>query len=192
MKAYVFVTRRKNDDGYTNTSFKIQGVGLNGRIPVRVVYFGKPVLEPVPVLIKQIDKMTGKPVIGKDGKEVLIEKTDEQGNVVFEKNEKGEVLFAPVLNDKGEKVLRDNDYRARVDVLSMFATEDEDISEVCTPVDVIKRPCKERENGDKFWYYVVCGDDHIPIEVVDFSTEDRPDYSYDSNRRKLYALATQE
>ena len=41
MKAYVFVTRRKNDDGYTNTSFKLQGVGLNGRISIRVVYFGK-------------------------------------------------------------------------------------------------------------------------------------------------------
>lgn len=192
MKVYVFVTRKKNDDGYTNTSFKIQGVGLNGRIPVRVVYFGKPILEPVPVFIKQIDKVTGKPVIGKDGKEILVEKLDEQGNVIFEKDENGNIVYVTVKNEKGQEVLRDDQYRARIDVLSMFATEDDDISEVCMPVDIIKKPCKERENGDKFWYYVICGDDRIPVEVVDFSTEERPDYSYESNRRKLYALATQE
>jgi hypothetical protein len=192
MKAYVFVTRRKNDEGYTNTSFNLQGVGLNGRIPVRVVYFGKPVLEPIPVLVKQIDKATGKPVYGKDGKEVLIEKLDEQGNVIFEKDENGNIVYVTVKNEKGQEVLRDDQYRARIDVLSMFATEDDDISEVCMPVDIIKKPCKERKNGDKFWYYVICGDDRIPVEVVDFSTEERPDYSYESNRRKLYALATQE
>ena len=37
---------------------------LDVRTPVRVVYLGKPVLEPVPVLIKQLDKLTGKPILG--------------------------------------------------------------------------------------------------------------------------------
>ena len=95
MKAFVFMTRKQNEEGYTNTSFRIQGEGLAGKIPVRVSYFGKPVIEPI--MIEQIDKATGKPVLDKDGKKVLIEK----------KNEQGEVLYQEVKNKDGKTVLRD-------------------------------------------------------------------------------------
>ena len=178
MKAYVFVTRKKNGDGYTNTSFRIQGEGLSGRIPVRVSYYGKPVIEPV--MVEQIDKMTGKPALDKEGKKILIPKTDEQGNAVYKE----------VLNEDGNVVMRDENYGARVDVLSMFASDEED-GEVCRPVEIIKRPCQERENGDRFKYYAVCGDEEVPIEVVNFSTAEKEDYKYNSNCRKLNAIAQQ-
>ena len=70
MKAHVFVTKKKDEEsGYTNTSFRLQGLGLNGTIPVRVCYFGKPVMEPV--MVRVIDSVTKKEKVDKDGKPVV-------------------------------------------------------------------------------------------------------------------------
>ena len=115
MLANFFVSRRKSEEtGYTNTSFRLQGVGLNGTIPVRVCYFGKQVMEPV--MEKVIDASTGKPKLDKDGKELLVEKKDKDGNVIM----------APKKDEKGNDVLRDENYADRVDLLSMFSGNQDD------------------------------------------------------------------
>lgn len=177
MKAYVFVTRKKNEEsGYTNTSFRLQGEGLAGRIPVRVCYFGKPVVEAV--MVEQVDKMTGKPIVDKDGNKVLIQKKDEQGNP----------MFAEVKNKDGNTVLRDDQYSARVDLLFMFSGDEEE-NTVCNPVEIIARPCQRKANGDIHAYYAVCGNEEVPIEVIDFSTAEKEDWRYPANRKKLHAIA---
>ena len=178
MLANFFVSRRKSEEtGYTNTSFRLQGVGLNGTIPVRVCYFGKQVMEPV--MEKVIDASTGKPKLDKDGKELLVEKKDKDGNVIM----------APKKDEKGNDVLRDENYADRVDLLSMFSGNQDD-GHFTDPIKVIaKTRAVTGANGEKYAYFAVCGNEEVPIEVVDFSTEEKPDYRFRANCKKLFAIA---
>ncbi len=178
MLANFFVSRRKSEEtGYTNTSFRLQGVGLNGTIPVRVCYFGKQVMGPV--MEKVLDASTGKAKLDKDGKELLVEKKDKDGNVVL----------APKTDKDGKDVLRDDNYADRVDLLSMFSGNLEDNHFT----DAIRVIAKTRTvvgaNGEKYAYFAVCGNEEVPIEVVDFSTDAKPDYRYRSNCVKLSSIA---
>jgi hypothetical protein len=178
MLAHVYVRRKKDEEsGYTNTSFRLQGVGLNGTVPVRVCYFGKPVMEPV--MERLLDVNTQKPKVDKNGKEIWVEKKDEEGNVALQEKK-----------DKDGKVIqRDEHFSERVDVLSMFSGNMDDGTMV-EPVEIIaKQRSVQSGNGDKYIYFAVCGNEEIPIEVPDFSTADRPDYNYKSNCRKLAAMA---
>lgn len=177
MLVNVMAVRKKDEEtGYTNTSFRLQGVGLNGSVPVRVCYFGKPVMEPVMVTL--IDKATGKPKLDKDGKEQLVEKIDEQGNTVMQAKK----------DKDGKEIIRDNNFSDRVDVLFMYSGNLE-TGTVCDPVEVIAKTRSVVVDGEKYMYFVVCGNEEIPIEVPDFSTADKPDYRYRSNCRKLSAMA---
>lgn len=162
MLVHLYVKKAKDEEsGYTNTSFRLQGVGLNGTIPVRVCYFGKPVMEEV------IDPATKQPKVDKDGNPVLQAKKDKDG----------------------KEILRDENYGDRVEVLAMYSGN-YDNGVVCDPVEIIaKARSVQAANGDKFVYYAVCGNEEIPIEVPDFSTSERPDYRYRSNCRKLGAMA---
>ena len=177
MKVHVFMTRKVDEEnGYTNTLFRLQGVGLTGLIPVRICFNGKPVV--APVMVRQIDKATGKPLLDKDGKELLTEKKDDQGNVIYQE----------LKNENGKTVMRDEEFVPRVDLLSMFSANREE-GELCEPVDLIARSCQQKENGDRYAYYLVCGNEEVPIEVVNFSTADKVDWKYDSNRKRLFAIA---
>ena len=177
MLVHVMAAKKKDEEtGYTNTSFRLQGVGLNGSIPVRVCYFGKTVMEPVMETV--IDKATGKPKLDKDGKEQLIEKIDEQGNTIMQAKK----------DENGKEVKRDNNFSDRVEVLSMYSG-DLATGAVCDPVEVIAKTRTVAVDGEKYMYFVVCGNEEIPIEVPDFSTADKPDYRYRSNCRKLSAMA---
>ena len=178
MLAHVFVKRTKDEEsGYTNTSFRLQGLGLNGTVPVRVCYFGKPVKEPV--MVRVVDSVTKQPKLDKDGKPVFAEKKDEDGNVIMQVKK----------NENGKEILRDENFSDRVEVLSMFSGEwESDV--VADPVEIIaKTRTVQKEGADKFIYFAVCGNEEIPIEVPDFSTAERPDYRYRSNCRKLSAMA---
>lgn len=178
MLAHLYVKKAKDEEsGYTNTSFRLEGVGLNGSIPIRVCYFGKPVMQPV--MEKVIDPFTKKPKLGEDEKEILEQKKDDEGNLVFE----------PKKDENGKEVLRDEYYSDRVEVLSMYSGN-RDTGVVCDPVEIIaKARSVQVANGDKFIYFAVCGNTEIPIEVPDFSTTDRLDYRYSSNCRKLSSMA---
>ena len=176
MKANLYVKKSKDEEnGYTNTYFRLQGVGLNGLIPIRVCYFGKPVMEPV---MEKVVDLSGKPIL-KEGKEQFREKKDEEGNVIMQAKK----------DDKGKEILRDELFSERVEVLSMYSGDYEN-GIVCDPVDIIaKARSVAAENGEKFNYYAVCGNERVPIEVPDFSTADRPDYRYRGNCRKLASIA---
>ena len=180
MKAHLFKQRKKNErTGYWNTSFWLQGVGLNGLVPIRVCYFGKPVMEPE--MVKDVD-LAGKPKKDKDGNDILIEKKDKDGNVVLKAK----------VDEHGEPVLRDEDFSVRVEVLEMYSG-DYKAGIFCEPVDVeAKAKSSSSEGDDKFNYFVTCGALKIPVEVPDFSTDERPDYSFRANRTKLHLIATQK
>lgn len=178
MLAHVFVKRTKDEEsGYMNTSFRLQGLGLNGTIPIRVCYFGKPVKEPV--MVRVVDAVSKQPKVDKDGKPVFAEKKDEDGNVIMQIKK----------DETGKEIVRDENFSDRVEVLSMFSgVWDSDI--VTDPVEIIaKTRTVQKEGGDKFIYFAVCGNEEVPIEVPDFSTAERPDYRYRSNCRKLSAMA---
>ena len=179
MLAHVFVTKKKDEEsGYTNTSFRLQGLGLNGTVPVRVCYFGKPVMEPV--MVRVVDAVTKKDKLDKDGKPVFTEKRNDDGTVVTQEKKDPKT---------GKPILRDDDFKNRVELLSMFSgIWDTDV--VAEPVEIIaKLSPVQKANGEKYNYYAVCGNEEVPIEVTDFSTPDRPDYSYRSNCVKLAAMA---
>lgn len=178
MLAHVLVRRKKDEEsGYTNTSFRLQGVGLNGSVPVRVCYFGKPVVEPV--MEKLLDANTQKPKLDKNGKEILVEKKDAEGNVITQEKK----------DKDGKVILRDENFSERVDVLSMFSGSMDDGVFMESVEIIAKQRSVQTGNGDKYIYFAVCGNEEIPIEVPDFSTADRPDYNYKSNCRKLAAMA---
>ena len=177
MLVNVMVAKKKDEEtGYTNTSFRVQGVGLNGSVPIRVKYFGKTVMEPVMVTL--LDKATGKPKLDKDGKEQLVEKIDEQGNTVMQAKK----------DEQGNEIKRDNNFVDRVDLLAMYSG-DLSTGTVCDPVEIIAKTRSVVVDGEKYNYFVVCGNEEIPIEVPDFSTADKPDYRYRSNCRKLSSMA---
>lgn len=174
MKVHLFKSRKKSErTGFWNTSFYVQGVGLSGLVPVKVSYFGEPVMEPV--MEPELDSV-GKPKKDKDGKPILVEKKDKDGNVILQEK----------VDEKGEKVLRDNEFSIRQEILDMYSA-DLRTGAVCDPVDVI---AKKQANSDEFNYFVICGDVKIPVEVPDFSTDERPDYSFRANKEKLRIIAT--
>ena len=176
MLVKVFVKKTKSGE-YTNTSFRLQGENLRGMIPIRVCYFGKPVKEPV--MEKLLDPVTKKPKLDENGKETFVEKLDEQGNVVMETKK----------NADGKEILRDDNYFDRVELLSMFSG-DYETGEVAQSVSLIaKKKNVVAEDGVKFNYFLVCGNEQVPIEVPDFSTEERPDYRYKANCKALSAIA---
>lgn len=182
MLAHVFVKRTRDEDSdYTNIAFRIQGVGLNGTVPVRVCYFGKPVMEPV--MVRVIDSVTKQPKLDKDGKPVFAEKKDDDGNTVMQVKK----------DENGKEIQRDENYRDRVEVLAMYSGNWDKFvenGEACDPVEIIaKTRSVQNAGGDKYIYFAVCGNEEVPIEVPDFSTADRPDYRYRSNCRKLGAMA---
>lgn len=181
MECYVLKTEKKttkNGEEYFNRTFYLQGVGLGALVPIRVVYFGKPVMEPV--MEKVIDVVTGKPKLDKDGKEVFIQKKDKDGNVIMQAKK----------DEDGKDILRDDDFRVREDLLDMFAA-DYGSGELCKPVSVYMQAKKtEGEDGEKYNYFIKVGKESIPVEVIDFSTETRPDYKYRGNLAKMKVLAT--
>ena len=178
MLAHVFVKKtRDEENGYTNISFRLQGLGLNGTVPIRVCYFGKPIMEPV--MVKVVDSITKQPKLDKEGKPVFEQKKDEEGNAIMQIKK----------DEKGKEILRDENFSDRVEVLSMYSgIYDSDV--VADPIEIIaKTRSVQTSGGDKYIYFAVCGNMEIPIEVPDFSTADRPDYRYRSNCRKLEAMA---
>ena len=176
MQAHLFMKKQKNENtGFWNTNFALQGVGLNGTVPIRVCYFGKPVMEPV--MEKVMDPLTGKPKLDKDKKEILVEKKDEAGNTVM----------APKKDKEGKEILRDEDFSVRVELLEMYSGNLKD-GVFCNPVDVLASRSSEVEG--EYNYFVQCWNVKIPIEVPDFSTDDRPDYGYRANKAKLRLIAT--
>ena len=183
MKCYVLKTEKKtvkNGEEYFNRTFYLQGVGLSGMVPIRVCYFGKPVTEIVTE--KVIDQATGKPKLDKDGKELFVEKKDKDGNVITRVKK----------DEDGNDILRDDDYRIREDLLDMFAAV-YGSGEVCSPVSVYSRAKKtEDESGERLNYFIKIGKESVPVEVIDFSTDERPDYKYRGNLAKMRCLATDE
>ena len=181
MKCYVIKTEKKttkNGEEYFNRTLYLQGVGLSGIVPIRVCYFGKPVMEAV--MEKVIDPATNKPKLDKDGKELFVEKKDKDGNVIMRVKK----------DEDGNDILRDDDFRIREDLLDMFAAE-YNSGEVCNPVSVYMEAKKtEDDDGEKYNYFVKVGKQAIPVEVIDFSTETRPDYKYRGNLAKMRVLAT--
>ena len=179
MKAHLFKRRKQNElSERWFTSLWVQGEGLSERIPINVVFFGKPVMEPV--MVKAIDPTSGKVRLDKDGKEIFVEQKDKAGNVVLQEKK----------DENGEVVLRDEEYAVRVSVLEMYAA-DVRSNELCKPVEVIaKKRSKPAENGDTYNYFIVVEGMEIPIEVVDFTTDTRQDYNYRSNCVRLTLIAT--
>ena len=168
MLVHVFARESQSNSEWTNTYFSIQGENLNGTVPIRVCYFGKPVMVPKT----------------KDG-------VDEKGNkiVVEVKDENGKAILEPKKDVEGKEVLRDDDFSARMDLLAMYSGNQED-GVVCTPVRLIAKAKQGNTAGNgKYNYFLVCGNEEIPIEVTDFSREGKPDYGYPKNCRKLYAMA---
>ena len=175
MLCNVFKTEKKNEQtGFFNRTFFLQGEGLNGRVPIRVVYFGKPVMEPI--LEEVIDPVSGKPKIDKDGKKVFAAKKDKDGNVLLQVKK----------DENGNDVLRDDDYRVREELLDMFAAP-WGSGEVCKPVTLLSKPRKD--GSDELNFFIRLGKNDLPVEVVDFSTETKVDYSYPGNVAKLRYLA---
>lgn len=176
MKCYVFKKEEKNErTGYWNKTYFLQGVGLSGTVPIRICYFGKPVMEAV--MEKVMDLATGKPKLDKDGKEQFVEKKDKDGNVILQVKK----------DENGEEVIRDEDYSVREALLDMFAAVYRS-AEVCSPVEVYGKKTAN-EKGEVENFFIRVGKDTIPIEVIDFSTSERPDYNYRGNKAKLRYLA---
>lgn len=184
MKCYVVKTEKKtvkNGEEYFNRTLYLQGVGLSGIVPIRVVYFGKAVMEAV--MEKVIDPVTNRPKLDKDGKEMFAEKKDKDGNVVMRVKK----------DEDGNDIVRDDDFRIREDLLDMFAMDYDAFKagEVCNPVDVFAKAKKaETEDGEKYNYFIRVGKEDIPVEVIDFSSDDRIDYKYRSNLAKMRYLAS--
>ena len=181
MQCYVIKTEKK-EDNYFNRTFYLQGVGLSGMVPIGVVYFGKPVMEAV--MEKVIDPATNRPKVDKDGKEVFVEKKDKDGTVSTRVKK----------DEDGKEIIRDEDYRIREDLLDMFAVTYEAFKngEVCKPVTVFAKKANAENEEEKYHFFVKVGKKDIPIEVIDFSTEDRTDFKYRRNLAKLQFLATNE
>ena len=183
MQCYVIKTEKKtvkNGEEYFNRTFYLQGVGLSGMVPIRVVYFGKPVMEAV--MEKVIDLVTNRPKLDKDGKEMFTEKKDKDGNVVMRVKK----------DEDGNDVLRDEDFRIREDLLDMFAVDYEGFKsgEGCNAVEVFARAKKtDDDGGEKYNYFIKVGKQDIPVEVIDFSSEDRTDYKYRGNLAKMRYLS---
>ena len=183
MQCYVIKTEKKtvkNGEEYYNRTFYLQGVGLSGMVPIRVVYFGKPVMEAV--MEKAIDPITNKPKLDKDGKEMFVEKKDKDGNVITRVKK----------DEDGNEILRDEDYRIREELLDMFAIDYEGFKsgEVLNAVEVFSRTKKaDDDGGEKYNYFIKVGKQDIPVEVIDFSSDDRTDYKYRSNVAKMRYLA---
>ena len=55
-----------------------------------------------------------------------------------------------------------------------------------TPVHLILRPIKGET--EKWRGYLVCGNEEVPVEVIDFSTAEKPDWSYEKRKRKFFAM----
>lgn len=185
MNCYVIKTEKKqvkNGEEYFNRTFYLQGVGLSGMVPIRIVYFGKPVMEAV--MEKLIDPATNRPTVGKDGKEVFVEKKDKDGNIIMRVKK----------DENGKDIVRDDDYRIREDLLDMFAVDLDAFKagEVCKDVTVFAKKAKLENEEEKYYFFVKVGKKDIPIEVIDFSTDDRADFKYRSNFAKLQLLATNE
>ena len=186
MQCYVIKTEKKtvkNDEEYFNRTLYLQGVGLSGMVPIRVVYFGKPVMEAV--MEKLIDPATNKPKVDKDGKEMFVEKKDKDGNVIMRVKK----------DEEGNDIIRDDDFRIREDLLDMFAVDYDAFKngEVCNAVEVFEKK-KKMDDGEteKHYFFVKVGKKEIPIEVIDFSTGGRTDFKYRSNFAKLQLLATNQ
>ena len=183
MKCYVVKTEKqtkKNDETYFNRTLYLQGVGLSGVVPIRVCYFGKPVMEAV--MEKVIDPATNRPKLDKDGKELFVEKKDKDGNVIMRVKK----------DEDGNEILRDDDFRVREDLLDMFAVKYEAFmqGEVCNPVEVFARAKKtENADGEKYNFFVRIGKEEIPVEVIDFSSKDSTDWKYRGNLAKMRYLA---
>lgn len=183
MKCYVIKTEKvteKDGETYFNRTFYLQGVGLSGMIPIRICYFGKPVMEAV--MEKVIDPATNRPKLDKDGKEMFAEKKDKDGNVIMRAKK----------DENGNDILRDDDFRIREDLLDMHAVDYKAFQggEVFNPVEVFARGKKaESEDGEKYNFFVRVGKNEIPVEVIDFTSENRVDFKYRSNLAKMKVLA---
>ena len=170
MQVYL-MARQKQKEGsdYPSTYFSVCGVGMVGTyIPIRAKYFG----ERAP---KDAAKNAEK---------------DAESEFEDEYEEEGLVNSNEAEQKKPEKEKKkDVNYGARVEVLMMFAGNP-DMGEMRDPVNLVAKKVPKGGNKDGETYYLECGRDLIPIEVPDFSTEDRPDYRYAGNCRKLKALST--
>lgn len=184
MECYVIKTEKvteKNGEKYFNRTLYLQGVGLSGMVPIRVCYFGKPVMEPV--MEKLIDTMTNKPKLDKNGNELLVQKKDKDGNTVMQVKK----------DENGNDILRDDDFRIREDLLDMFAVDYNAFKqgEVNKPVEVFARAKKtDGETSERYNFFVKVGKKEIPVEVIDFTSEDYVDYKYRGNLAKMNVLAS--
>ena len=91
-------------------------------------------------------------------------------------------------DEKGKDIVRDEDFRAREELLDMFAAK-YGTGEVCNSVPVIAKPKKVEGEEEVFNFFVVAGKELIPVEVIDFSTDKRADSRYRGNLAKMKFLA---
>lgn len=173
MQVYLMAKQKqKEGSDYPTTYFSICGVNMVGNfVPIRAKYYGSPAT-------KDAEKDAAK-----DAEKELKEFEDEyEEEVLINSTE-------PEQKKQEKEKKKDVNYGARVEVLLMFAGNQE-TGETREAVNLIAKKVSKGGNKDGETYYLECGRDFIPIEVPDFSTDERPDYRYAGNCRKLRALST--
>ena len=164
-KAFLF--KRSTASG---TLVYVQGDGLEGRVPIKVSHFPKPVMRTV--MEKVIEN--GKPKLDAEGNVVLIPKLDVDGNPALE----------AVLDENKKPLYRDDMYSERTAILELFAAKvDSDVW--CRSVTVSKRVTDDGKTG----YVIACDGEKIPVEVIDFTTEAKPDYNYRRHCTQMRMIA---
>ena len=148
----------------------VQGDGLDCRVPVKVTHCPKPVMREV--MEKVIEN--GKPKLDAEGNVVLMPKLGADGKPAFEQ----------VLDENKKPLFRDPKYAERTAILETFAARvDSDV--YCKPVTVSKRVSDEGCVN----YIITCDKEVIPVDVIDFSSESKPDYSYNRHCTQMRLIA---
>ena len=153
-KAFLF--KKSTSSG---TLVFVQGDGLDGRVPIKVTHYPKAVMREV--MEKVIEN--GKPKLDAEGNVVLVPKMNPDGSPAME----------PVLGEDKKPLFRDDKWSERTAILELFSAR-LDAEVWCKPVDVAKRT----SDDGKVNYVITCGTEKIPVDVIDFSTEEKPDYNY--------------
>lgn len=155
--------------GKSGTVVFVEGDGLDGLVPIKPVHFPKPVMKPVMEKVME----NGKPKLDAEGNPVLQQKVVD-----------GVPAFEQALDENKQPLFRDDMYTERTVILETYAAP-EGSGTFCTAVDVTR----VRTDAGKDEYVVICGRDRIPVEVIDFSTEDKPDYNYRKNCVRMRLIA---